>query len=80
LGGSGDNYTFSFVAGTFTVTKDDAIMDFDNHNPPALQVSAPGRSLDANALSLKVSFQEKQPDFWVSFLRMERSNGSSTIR
>jgi hypothetical protein len=61
-GGEDNNYTFSYVNGTFTVKKENAIVTFDDGNPTALQVSEPGGSLDANELILVVKVQEKIPD------------------
>jgi hypothetical protein len=56
-GGEDNNYTFSYVNGTFTVKKENAIVTFDDGNPTALQVSEPGGSLDANELILVVKVQ-----------------------
>jgi hypothetical protein len=49
-------------AATLTVTKEDATVSFAAGNPAALQVSAPGGSLNTNALQLVVAVREKQPD------------------
>jgi hypothetical protein len=61
-GGDDNNYTFSYKEGTFTVTKENATGTFDNANPVALQVSTPGGDLAANALTLIVKVEEKEPD------------------
>jgi hypothetical protein len=61
-GGEDNNYTFSYVNGTFTVTKENATVTFDGGNPAALQVSAPEGPLDANELTLVLKVKEKLPD------------------
>ena len=50
----------STSAGTITVAKEDATVTFDDGNPPALQVSAPGGRLDAGELTLVVKVKEKE--------------------
>jgi hypothetical protein len=60
--GADDNYSFTYINGTFTVTQEDAKVTFASDNPAAMQVSTPGGSLAGNALSLIVTVQEKQPD------------------
>ncbi|MDW7753874.1 MAG: MBG domain-containing protein [Brevefilum sp.] len=61
-GGEDNNYTFSYVEGTFTVTRENAIITFDDGNPAALQVSAPEGPLNANELTLVLKVREKLPD------------------
>ncbi len=61
-GGEDNNYTFSYVGGTFTVTKENATVTFDNDNPAALQVSTTGGTLAANELTLVLKVIEKLPD------------------
>jgi hypothetical protein len=56
------NFTGSDDTEQLTVTKEDATITYPDANPAALQVSAPGGTLAANALSLIVKVQEKSPD------------------
>ena len=55
------NYNITYNKGTVKIIKEDASVAFEAMNPAALQVSAPGGSLNASALTLKVYVQE-QPD------------------
>jgi len=65
-GGEDDNYSFNYVDGNFTVTKENAIVTFDDGNPAALQVSAPEGPLNANELTLVIKVKEKLPDLATS--------------
>jgi len=56
-----DNYDVTDNMGTLRIIKEDAHVSFDPTNPATLQASAPGGSLNAGALTLKVNVQE-QPD------------------
>ena len=79
-GGLDTNYSFSYVAGTFTVTTEDATVAFDSDNPAGLQVSAPGGSLNAGALQLKVTVMEKEPDLpTATALAGDISNAGLTV-
>ena len=61
-GGVDDHYSFSFTNGTLTIVKEDATAAFQNTNPAATQVSAPGGSLPIGGVTLNVDVVEKQPD------------------
>jgi hypothetical protein len=56
------NFANSDDTEQLAVTKEDATITYPDANPAALQVSAPGGTLAANALSLIVKVQEKSPD------------------
>jgi hypothetical protein len=51
---------------TLTVTREDAEVVYNVANATALEVSTPGGSLDANALSLSIGVKENEPDAAVS--------------
>jgi hypothetical protein len=53
-----DNYDVSYYTGALRVIREDAHVSFDPTNPVALQVSAPGGSLKAGALTFRVNVQE----------------------
>jgi len=62
------------------VTKEDAKVGFASGNPAALQVSSPGGTLAANALTLIVTLREKNPDVGTAGTAAgDISNGDLTV-